>query len=287
MRLSFRRVLSPALLILTSLGILGLTSGGLHAKEKYQVQEVPEYTLADGASATQTIGDVTVQVTTLNQDGYLFPEIFSFGETDKAALEGKGFKFSNVQLWFPPDSTGKQWINVLGNPSGKPNLLAYKVKITNKTKHIIRFKEMQIYLAAPGSEEPISPTEDHSVFTQWIYDQEKTFEKTRKKGILSFPYPVGLAASIFDLRFPDWNRANILYKQVLPKFSVSGLLIFPATDDLGDVTLTFYEVATKTNPAGAITERSSFEFPFKLVTRKLWYDSKTTKRWIYGDPPGK
>jgi hypothetical protein len=275
-------------LFVMTLVVLLMASEALYAgKPKYQVMEGTEYIIADSSKAKQTIGDVTIEVTSLCQDQYTFPEIYSFGDADQNALVAKGFNFKNVSLWYPKDNEGKRWINVFGSPAGEPFLLAYKVKITNNTQHIISFKDIQVFVSAAGLEEPTPPTDDYEVYAKWIFNQEQTFDKNRKKSILDFPYPVGIATAIFLLRFPDWKKANIVYKQALPRFSASGLLLFPVSSGFDDVRLMFLEVPTKTDAAGNITEKSGFEFPFKMIKRKAWYDKKQTKRWIYGDPPEK
>ncbi|MBI5267883.1 MAG: hypothetical protein HY851_11690, partial [candidate division Zixibacteria bacterium] len=180
----------------------------------------------------------------------------------------------------------KRWINVFGHPSGDPFLIAFKVKVTNNTQHIISFKDMRVFLTGEGIEEPKAPTDDYAMYAQWILEQEQDFESHRKKGILlDLPYPVGVATAVFLRRFPDWKIANIVYKEALPRFSASGMLLFPVTSGFSEIRVMFLEVPTKTDAAGNVTEKSAFEFPFKMIKRPSWFDEKETKRWVYGTPP--
>lgn len=257
------------------------------AGKKYQTSESTEYVIADSSKAKQTVGDVSIEVIGLDQDIYSFPEFYSFTQDDEKAFEAAGLKFENIEIYFKRDNEKKRWVNVFGNPKGEPFLFGFKVKITNNTQHIISFKDLQVFLAAEGMDEPKAPIDDYNFYANWLLGQERDFEATRKKGIIDFDYPVGLGTAVFLRKFPDWKSANIVFKQALPRFTATGLMLFPVQSGFPSVNLMFLEVPTKTDAAGNVTEKSAFEFEFKMVKRPMWYEDKQSKRWIHGDPPEK
>lgn len=184
---------------------------------------------------------------------------------------------------------------------------AFMVTFTNNTDHILRMEGSRIYLI-PDNGEPVKalgeignstlvkPSEKASPLpsgyldrdgslVDWATRMEAGFEGARKKGILSFQYPVGLASQVIRMNRENYNLANNAESEILPGFSYSGLLVFPVSiKDNVNATLAFYDIVTKTDMAGNIVEKTKFEFPLDRKIVKLWYDTES-KEWNEGEPP--
>jgi hypothetical protein len=100
----------------------------------------------------------------------------------------------------------------------------------------------------------------------------------------STDYQVGLSSMAFASKFPDWHAVNAMEKEALPGFSTSGYIFFPAVSGDEAASVLFFEVPTKTDSAGTVAGRESFEFKFKKVMWPFWWD-KTVNRWAAGEPP--
>lgn len=72
--------------------------------------------------------------------------------------------------------------------------------------------------------------------------------------------------------------------EILPDDTYSGILLFPRLIG-GDpeMTIKFYELVTKVDAAGNPTERTNFDFKFKLAEASQWYNRNLTK-WENGTP---
>lgn len=264
-------------------------------KPKYQVVEGFEYPSQETSPSRQTKGDVEIECVSLLTSAYDFPDVFSITANDlqairtalkQAAPGSKDTPLENAERYYAPDAQGRMWVNPLGSPDGKRALFGFKVKVRNNTKHIIKMSDVRVYLKMPDRDEPVAPANDLLTYGKWILEAEQTFEQNRKKGIMDaiFNYPVGFSTAVFAYKFPNWDTANLMKKEVLPGFSSSGYVLFPVESGSPDVSVLFFEVPDKTDDAGAVTGRENFEFAYKKIDQKYWYD-KNEKLWKRGDPP--
>ena len=264
-------------------------------KPKYQVSEGFEYPSQETSPSRQAKGDVEIECVSLLTSAYDFPDVFSITGNDlkairtalkQAAPESKDTPLENTEMYYAPDAQGRMWINTLGSPDGKRAVFGFKVKVRNNTKHIIKMSDVRVYLKMPDREEPVAPASDLMTYGKWILEAEQTFEQNRKKGLMGaiFKYPVGLSTAVFAYKFPNWDTANLMKKEVLPGFSASGYVLFPVESGSPDVSVLFFEVPNKTDDAGTVSGRENFEFAYKKIDQKYWYN-KDDKIWHRGDPP--
>lgn len=267
-------------------------------------QHFTQYTVTPPDVAAQTKSNVTIEVEVLKpSEARKHPELFSF---DIKKLPESHYNFSTMGL-FPADAQGRSWCYTFG--FGDKYLTALKVKLTNNTPHILRMKDSRIYMVIPG-ESPVAAVtvlgnaglqgvvvsdkktiylpksflEKDGSLIHWLTQFEQEWDQTRKKGLVSFTYPVGFAAQVVEQNRKNYKLINDLAVEILPNFSYEGILLFPVVVSFEEAKLAFYDITTKTDPAGNALEKTAFEFPLKLEQVDTWYD-KTEKAWKKGEPP--
>lgn len=286
------------LLLIFIINFLSFNCGGTR---KIATFSVNEYALRSPTEKEQTKSNVTILVEPLSPSKtYNFPELFSF-DYDQLNEAMKGL---NTSAYFPKDLTGNSWCYTFG--AGQNILTAFKVKITNKTPHILRMKDSRIYLVAEGSDPiaavtklgnpqlytvnkkgdvlPKSAIDKDESLIHWITYYELKYEEDRPKGFLSYTYPIGIASQVILQNLRNYKLINDVSKEILPDFSYEGILLFPALVSWDKVNLVFYDITTKTDAAGNPIEKTKFNFDFDLKTVNMWYDS-AEKRWKIGTPP--
>ena len=271
---------------------------------KIQTQHFAQYTVTPPEVAAQTKSNVTIEVEVLKPSESLkHPELFAF---DIKKLPESHYNFSTMGL-FPADAQGRSWCYTFG--FGDKYLTALKVKLTNNTPHILRMKDSRIYMVIPG-ESPVAAVtvlgnaglqavavsdkktlylpksflEKDGSLIHWLTQFEQEWDQTRKKGLVSLTYPVGFAALVVDQNRKNYKLINDLAVEILPNFSYEGILLFPVVVSFEEAKLAFYDITTKTDPAGNALEKTAFEFPLTLEQVDMWYD-KTEKVWKKGEPP--
>ena len=272
--------------------------------KKIPTERVSEYAVEPVAQARQTKSNVTIQAEVLRpSESYSHPELFAFAIKQ---FPESHYNFSTMST-FPEDAQGKRWCYTFG--FGDSYLTALKVKFTNNTPHILRMKDARIYLVVEG-ESPITAVtelgnanlipvttskgkekylpksyvnEDNSLI-HWLTHFENEWDKSRKKGMLSFTYPIGFAALVVKQNSKQYKLINDLAVEILPNFSHEGILLFPAIVSWPQAKLMFYDITTKTDPAGNPIEKTTFEFPLALKEVDMWFD-RAEKRWKKGLPP--
>ncbi len=282
--------------------------------KRVKVIDVPTDTykvyIPDGMSLTQTKNGLTVEIIPLNPGlMHKYPKLFSW-EKDRMPAD---WKINLSTFYVRNTDDGKYYEYPFG--AGGKFLNVYLIKITNKTGHIIRMSGVHIYLLVNG-ENPIRPVTnfgnaslvdvtpaDASIYktktllpqsyiandgslvnwVTWIWGE---WAKTRKKGFISFVYPIGLPSQILLQNRRSYNLINDVNSEVLPDFSYSGILLFPRLIKDNVIDIKMYDFPTKTDAAGNVTERSNFDFRLKLADGIMYYDLNT-KKWIQGEPPQK
>jgi hypothetical protein len=261
-----------------------------------------EYAVTPASLSQQAKQDVSVEVDMLTPTGaYNHPELFSFDwyrvpEDYRAA-----------KRFYPEDDKGKGWVYTFG--FGDQFLTACKVKITNNTPHILRMKDARVYLVVPGEDPvaaitklgnarlmpvgekkkdvlPQSYVDADNSLVHWLTHFERDWEqrsRKQKKGLitLSLAYPIGFASQVVEQNKRNYRLINDLAVEILPNFSYEGILLFPVIVSFDQAKLMFYDITTKTDPAGNPVEKTSFEFPMKLREVTMWFDRKA-KRWKEG-----
>jgi hypothetical protein len=263
---------------------------------------IGEYSLNEtGKNEVQTKGNVTIDVKMLSPSStYDHPELFSINpqQIDE--------RLDNVKIHYPPDQMGKMWAFTFGY--GENVLPAFKIKITNNTNHILRMRDSRIFLVI-GGDNPISAAvkignyelelvnreknilqpssyirDDKESLVYWLTYYENLWESKRKRSILDLPYPYGFASQVIKQNISSYKLVNGIDVEILPDFSYEGILVFPTLVSTADAKLMFYDIITKTDNAGNVTEKVRFEFPLKHDTVNMWYDVNQ-KRWLKGTPP--
>ena len=284
------------MLTLISIVILMLSSCA-SGPPKIQYWPYKEYQLT--TDQVQTKNGMTIELEPLTPTNtYKHPELFAFDWDDIPEAFSSGI---GVKSMFPPGPQGKSWQYTFG--FDKNFLVAFKVNITNNTDHILRMSDSRIYLRIEG-EEPIaavtkfgdatplkdekggvinikSAYEGDGSLIHWITYYEKLWDDTRKKGLISLAYPVGITSQVINSNKKNYRLINAFDKEILPGDSYSGILLFPALISWDKVNVKFYDIITKTDPAGNPLEKTTFDFECKYNEKQLWYD-REAKEWKGG-----
>ena len=264
---------------------------------------ITEYVLK--SKTEQSKGGLTVELEVLNptlECMHKHPELFAF---DSNKLHSK-IK-SNSNIWYKPASDGKRYCYTFGIQDY--TLTSALVKITNNTNHILRMKDARVYLRL-ADEDPVravnklgeyrlevidqkgnvlpksSITGDESL-VHWVTYLENYYESSRKKGLISIGYPVGLASQVIAQNIRKYKLITDVDTEILPGDAYEGILLFPAIlsgDKYKKANIKFYDMTTKTDAAGNAIEKVTFDFEFDIITTHKWWDSNQ-KKWIDGEPP--
>jgi hypothetical protein len=118
----------------------------------------------------------------------------------------------------------------------------------------------------------------------WITYFENNWNQKRKKGFLTLNYIIGVPSQIISVHKKNYKLIGDVDTEILPDDTYSGILLFPRLIG-GDpeMSIKFYEFVTKVDPAGNPTERTNFDFKFKLAGGSQWYNRNESK-WENGTP---
>ncbi len=279
-----------------------------------------KYYAPNGVELIQTKSGLTIELIPLAPNlQRKFPELFSWNIEDMP----KAMRV-NLSSFYIKQPDGKYYTYTFG---AEQFLNVYKIKITNNTGHIIKMSDARILMRVEG-EDPIKPVtkvgdptlyevgeskvllpksaiEKDESLVQWITWLYSEWDKNRKKGFLSFEYPIGFPSQVIAINRKAYKLINDLNVEILPEDSYSGLLLFPRLIIDNEISLKMYEFITKTDAAGNTVEKSNFDFKLKLTDGTRWFDQnnkiwidgepsdkveyydKTQKKWILGTPPKK
>lgn len=263
----------------------------------------------DNSIQTQEKENLTITLSPLNDlEKNKHPELFSFdlGATEKdwASLA------DNINYWFPPDASGKQYANIFHS------FPAFLVSVKNLTGHILRMSDARIYLIIEG-QEPVPAIANFGipqfVPTQLYFTDKPTdiaittsaklgdgslldyicrFEFSLNKIIdndskyKNYPsYPFNFLTRVAIRNMNSTKLINEVGREILPNFSLNGILCFPyymKKDQVAKVV--FYDVVTETNEAGVPTKKTQFEFNIKYNPKYVKYNS-ILHEWEESIPP--
>ena len=270
--------------------------------------QIPTISITEYALKSQNIqsqGGLTVELEVLNptlQCMQKHPELFAF---DSKELYSK-IK-TKAERWYDPASDGKRYCYTFGIQDYI--LTAALVKITNETDHILRMGDARVYLRLEG-EDPIkavnrlgdcelhyidqkknvlpqSAIEGDESLVHWVTYLENYYESSRKKGLISFGYPIGLASQVIAQNKRNYKLITDVGLEILPGDTYKGILLFPAIlsgEEHEKANIKFYDLTTKTDAAGNPIEKVTFDFQFDIKVTHKWWD-KNQKKWIDGEPP--
>lgn len=252
-----------------------LTLGGCGGPKQALTEWFPEYALAESGLTAQTKSSVTITVTPLSQTQmYEHPEFFQF---DKARVPEALVKDYMYCPQYKLDPSGRFWCYTFG--AGSEQLAAFTAEIRNGTDHILRMKDSRIYLEVEG-QDPVPATTDHESLVRWMTSFEEKAEAARPKQVLLdryYRYPVGLAGEVVKQNRAAYKLIASAETEILPGKALKGILLFPVTVSFSTATLTFYDIHTKTDPAGNPIEKQTFSFPLKLERTQMQWNGK---QWV-------
>jgi hypothetical protein len=131
---------------------------------------------------------------------------------------------------------------------------------------------------------PVSYEQKDESLVYWVTLFENELAKSIPKGLMNIKYPVGLASQVIDQNTNNYKLISDPNVEILPDFSYQGLLLFPVPVSYDSPKIMLYDLITKTDDAGNILNKTTFEIPLKKQTSNYWYDANI-KRWERGTPP--
>ncbi len=232
--------------------------------------------LQHGSESVQPKGDIVISAKLLRpSDMYSFPQLFGFLQ-DSLSAEFRENAF--VQKTYQRSLKSKNWEYILASPEYEKVLVAFHVKISNYTEHILHMKSARVYLIV-DRKKAIPSLKNYKELADTVAAFEKKFIKNRKSNKKYRAYPEGLFPAILEQNKQQFELLTDLSKEILPGFSLTGLLIFPMkATDLKNTKLSFFDITTRTDAAGRPTEKSRFDFALRREPACMKYNGYT-KRW--------
>jgi hypothetical protein len=82
-----------------------------------------------------------------------------------------------------------------------------------------------------------------------------------------------------------YTLVNEVGREILPGFSLNGMLCFPQYMKEGQqAKIMFYDITTATDAAGNPTKKTQFEFAFKYQPKYVTYN-ELARKWEESTPP--
>jgi hypothetical protein len=111
------------------------------------------------------------------------------------------------------------------------------------------------------------------------FEYFKERRKKPKKGERIPDYPFGLMAGVYRKNYAEYKPINDIGREVLPGFSLTGILCFPySMKPAQQFKIMFCDATTETDPAGSPTKKTQFEFRFTYNPKFVMLDSDS-QRW--------
>ncbi len=243
---------------------------------------VTQYALQPESVQTQTKSNVAITAGVLRiTDIYDHPDLFAFRQ-EEAGFPDNAYLKRN----YPRDPGGRQWEYWFASPDASEQLLICWVSIKNGTDHILRMRDARIYLVADGRD----PIPAIGAFDGLLSQADRYWSMTvrqaqESRGLIRLTPPEGFARAVLSGRREAFKLINDVSREILPGFTLEGMLAFPMIPTtFGSVTLSFFDITTKTDAAGNAVEKARFDFALRPQTLPMWYDATAT-RWRVGTPP--
>jgi len=277
-----KKELLNGLLIFLSISIL--SSCATTNTTKTPTLSIEEYGFQSSSKKIIQKSDISISITPIRIDDiYNYPNLFGFRLQNFPQYADNYYLKNNL----PVGPQNLRWTYPFATPDLREQLQLYYVKIENNTDHILRMKDSRVYMTTDG-EEPIPAIKKFDK----LVEKANRFERIEKRQYDSQTlkigeYPTGITEAILNSKKEHYDLINSLGKEVLPGYSLEGLLVFPVLSSTKKTaSISFFDITTKTDAAGNPTEKTQFDFPLEKKTIKLWYD-RDQKKWREGVPPAK
>ena len=204
-------------------------------------------------------------------------------------LPPSAFALAGLEEWFAKDPAGLRWINPFASPDGRAGLFAFRVTVRNRTAQVVRMSDARVYLRIAGQDEAIAPSNDLAFYSQWMLGKDVAMNNHKEGPLASIqsgyvlrhvPYPIGVANVVLARRFPPWEEADILEKEVPPGATATGFLFFPAEMGADSVSVVFS--LPQGGPGSTGAGPPEREFRFRKEIAAYWWDWER-KRWAAGE----
>jgi len=243
---------------------------------------VTQYALQPESVQTQTKSNVAITARVLRiTDIYDHPDLFAFRQEEVGFSDNAYLKRN-----YPSDPGGRQWEYWFASPDASEQLLICWVSVKNGTDHILRMRDARIYLVAEGRDPmPAMGGVDGLLSQADRYWSMTVRQAQESRALIRLAPPEGFARAVLSGRREAFKLINDVNREILPGFTLEGMLAFPAVPTTyGSVTLSFFDITTKTDPAGNAVEKTRFDFALRPQSLPMWYDAAAA-RWRVGTPP--
>lgn len=273
---------SPNILAWRSVAFLAALCACATARGGIPTVRFAQYAMQPGPALTHAHADIEITVRVLRiTDIYDYPELFAFRQQEIGYPDDRYLKQN-----YPPDATGRQWEYWFASPDGSEQLLICWVTIKNGTDHILRMRDARIYLVAEGREPLAALGSFETLFERadrfW---QMNVRQAEERGGLFRLIPPEGFARAALRGKRDAFRLVNDVGREILPGFTFDGMLAFPVVPTShGPVTISFFDITTRTDAAGNPVEKTRFDFALAPQTVQMWYDAAEA-RWKLGAPP--
>lgn len=241
-----------------------------------------QYGLEPGPSQTQAKSDVEITLKVIRpSEMYQYSELFAFRLEDFPLYN----RYEGLRRIYPVGPLGKSWEHPLSAPNFGHQVLLCRVKIRNGTQHILRMKDARIYLIIEG-QEPVPALSFNEVLEQADeYEAETNHYLARGPGLLTTQIPRGFFRALLLSHKKGFRLINDLGTEILPGFTYTGMVAFPATPNTyAAARISFFDITTKVDSAGTPTEKTQFDFVLQPQQAQMWFDWQE-KMWKAGSTP--
>jgi hypothetical protein len=283
------RLLAPAIAVLVAL----LPASAIARNKKEIVAQFIAYEQVP--SPADSAGGIAFELQGLWGSPNDVPDLFAFSRDELIAarmayrqakhLPPDAFVLVDAEDWFPKDSQGLRWINPFMSPGGATGLFAFRVTVRNRTDRPLRMRDARVHLRTHGSDEATAPSPDLAFYERWILGKEVAMDNRKESPLAAIqsgyvirhvPYPVGIASAILAPKARSWANADLMGKEVPPRASATGLLLFPVEWGVDTVAV---RIALAPTPEGAPSPSRSFRFEFRRAAQTDRWE-RTGARWI-------
>jgi hypothetical protein len=241
-----------------------------------------QYGLEPGPSQTQAKSDVEITLKVIRpSEMYQYPELFAFRLEDFAAYK----RYAALEIMYPVGPLGKSWEHPLSTSDFSHQVLLCRVKIRNGTPHILRMKDARIYLIIEG-QEPVPALSFNELLEQADdYEAETNRYLARSSGLLRMQIPPGFFRALLLSHKKAFRLINDLGTEILPGFTYTAMLAFPATPNTyAAATISFFDITTKVDSVGTPTEKTQLNFLLRPQQAQMWFD-RQERMWKAGSTP--
>ena len=103
--------------------------------------------------------------------------------------------------------------------------------------------------------------------------------------LLTTQIPPGFLRALLLSHKNAFRLINDLRTEILPGFTYTGMLAFPATPNTyAAATISFFDITTKVDSIGTPTEKTQFDFSLRPQQAQMWFD-RQERMWKTGATP--